>query len=63
MTSLSCGNMRFSDTCPAETPQLIKKKICSIDYVGGITRCAKTVVIGLLEAAPQIGEIKKKISM
>ena len=40
-TTLSYGNMRFSGTRPAETPQLIKMKFCTIDYVGKITRCAK----------------------
>jgi hypothetical protein len=56
-TTLSYANMRFSATCPAETPQPIKMKFCTIDYVGEITRCAKMVGIGWLEAAPQIGEI------
>jgi hypothetical protein len=40
-TTLSYGNIRFSGTCPAETPQPIKMKIFTIDYVGEITRCAK----------------------
>ena len=40
-TTLSYGNMRFSGTCPAETPQPIKMKFCTIDYVGELTRCAK----------------------
>jgi hypothetical protein len=37
-TMLSYGNMRFSGTCPAETPQQIKMKFCKIDYVGEVTR-------------------------
>jgi hypothetical protein len=36
-TTLSYGNMRFSGTCPAEIPQLIKMKFCTINYVGKIT--------------------------
>jgi hypothetical protein len=32
-TTLSYENMRFSSTCPAENPQPIKMKFCSIDYV------------------------------
>jgi hypothetical protein len=51
--ALSYGNMRFSRTCPAETPQLIKMKFCTIEYVGKITRCAKMVGIGWLGAASQ----------
>jgi hypothetical protein len=42
-TTLSYGNMRFSGTCPAETPQPIKMKFCKTDYLGKATRCAKTV--------------------
>jgi hypothetical protein len=56
-TTLSYGNMRFSGTCPAETPQLMKMKFCTIDNVGKVTRWAKIVGISWLEAAPQIGEI------
>jgi hypothetical protein len=40
-TKLSYGNMWFSGTCPAETPQPIKMKLCTIDNVGKVTRCAK----------------------
>ena len=40
-TTLSYGNMRFSAIRPAETPQPIKMKFCTIDYVGELTRCAK----------------------
>ena len=40
-TTLSYGNMRFSGIRPAETPQPIKMKFCTIDYVGGLTRFAK----------------------
>ena len=40
-TTLSYRNMRFSGTCPAETPQPIKMKFCTIDYVGALTRGAK----------------------
>ena len=40
-TTLSYGNMRFSGIRPAETPQPIKMKFCTIDYVGELTRCAK----------------------
>jgi hypothetical protein len=40
-TTLSYGNMRFSGTCPAETPQPTKMKFCTINYVGEITRFAK----------------------
>jgi hypothetical protein len=40
-TTLSYGNMRFSGTCPTETSQPIKMKVCTTDYVGKITRCAK----------------------
>ena len=40
-TTLSYGNMRFSGIRPAETPQPIKMKLCTIDYVGELTRCAK----------------------
>jgi hypothetical protein len=40
-TTFSNANMRFSGTCPAETPQPINKKFCTIDYVGKVTRCAK----------------------
>jgi hypothetical protein len=40
-TALYFANMRFSGTCPAETPQPIKMKFRTIDYVGEITRCAK----------------------
>jgi hypothetical protein len=54
---LSYGNMRFSGICPTETPQLIKMKFCTIDYVGEVMQCGKIVGIGWLEAAPQIGEI------
>jgi hypothetical protein len=32
-TTLSHGNMRFSCTCPAETPQPIKMKFCTTDNV------------------------------
>jgi hypothetical protein len=39
-TTFSYGNMRFSGTCPAETPQPIKMKFCTIDYVGEVTQCA-----------------------
>jgi hypothetical protein len=57
MTTLSYGNMRFSDTCLAETPQLIKIKFRSIDYVGKIIHdVPKMAGISWLEAAPQIGE-------
>jgi hypothetical protein len=56
-TTLSYGNMRFSGTCPAETPQLIKMKFCTIYYVARLCNVPKTVGIGWLEAAPQIGEI------
>ena len=34
-------HIRFSGTYPAETPQPIKMKFCTIDYVGELTRCAK----------------------
>jgi hypothetical protein len=40
-TTLSYGNMRCSGTCPAETPQPIKMKFCTIDYVDEVTRCAE----------------------
>ena len=40
-TTLSYGNMRFSGTCPVETPQPIKMKVCKIDYVGELTGRAK----------------------
>ena len=40
-TTLSYGNTRFSGACPAETPQPMKMKFCTIDYVGEVTRCAK----------------------
>jgi hypothetical protein len=40
-TTLSYGNMRFSGTCPADTPQPIKMKYCTIGYVGKTTRCVK----------------------
>jgi hypothetical protein len=40
-TTLSCRNMRFSGTYPAETPQPINMKFCTIEYVGKVTRCAK----------------------
>jgi hypothetical protein len=40
-TTLSYGNMPFSGTCPAETPQPIMIKFCTIDYVGDVTRYAK----------------------
>jgi hypothetical protein len=40
-TTLSYGNMRFSGTCQAETPQPIKMKFCTIDEVGEVTRCSK----------------------
>jgi hypothetical protein len=46
--------MRISGTCPAEIPQPIKMKFCTIDYVGDMP---KMIAIGWLEAAPQIGEI------
>jgi hypothetical protein len=49
--------MQFSGTCPAETPQPIKMKFCTIDYAGKFTDVPKMVGIGLLEAAPQICEI------
>jgi hypothetical protein len=39
--TLSYANMRFSATCPAETPQPIQMKFCMIDYVGEVTRCAE----------------------
>jgi hypothetical protein len=56
--SRSYGNMRFSVTCPAETPQLIKMKFCTIWLRRrGYTRRAKMVGISWLEMAPQIGEI------
>jgi hypothetical protein len=35
------GNMRLSGTCPAETPQMIKMKTRTIDYVGKVTRRTK----------------------
>ena len=41
-TTLSCGNMRFSGIRPAEIPQPIKMKFCTIDYVGELTGCAKS---------------------
>jgi hypothetical protein len=56
-TTLSYGNMRFSVTCPAETPQLIKIKFCTIDYIAWLRNVSKMVSIGWLAAAPQIGEI------
>jgi hypothetical protein len=31
MATLSYGNIRFSGTCPAETPQPITVKFCTID--------------------------------
>ena len=37
---------------PAETPQPIKMKFCTIDYVDEIRRYAKMVGIGWLGAAP-----------
>jgi hypothetical protein len=40
-TTLSYGNMPFSGTCPAETPQPIKMKFCTIDNAGKVTRCTK----------------------
>jgi hypothetical protein len=40
-TRLSYGNMRFSGSCPAKTPQLIKMKFCTIDNVGEVSRCTK----------------------
>jgi hypothetical protein len=45
--------MRFSGICPAETPQPINMKFCTIDYVGELTPCAKNG----LGAVPQIDEI------
>ena len=35
------GNMQYSGARPAETPQPIKIKFCTIDYFGELTRCAK----------------------
>jgi hypothetical protein len=52
--TLSYGNMRFSGIYPAEIPQPIKMKFCTIDNVSNVP---KMVGIGWLEAAPQIGEI------
>ena len=40
-TTLSYGNMRFSGTRSAETPQPIKTKFPTIDKVGKLTRCTK----------------------
>ena len=37
----SYGHMRYSDARPVETPQPIKMKFCTIDYVGELTRCTK----------------------
>jgi hypothetical protein len=55
MTTLSHGNMQFSDNC--QTLQLINMKFCTIDYVGKIIcDVAKMVGIVWLGAAPQIGE-------
>jgi hypothetical protein len=36
-TTLPSENMRFSGTCPAETPQPINMKFCTIDFVGKLT--------------------------
>jgi hypothetical protein len=51
-TTLSYGNMRFSGTCPAETPQSIKMKFCKIDYVDEVTRCAKNGYNRLIGGGP-----------
>jgi hypothetical protein len=37
-TTLSYVNIRFSGTCPAETPQPIYMKFCTSDHVGKFTR-------------------------
>jgi hypothetical protein len=52
MTTLSYGNMRFSGTCPAETPHPIEMKFCTIDYVGDIMRFAKNGCNGLAGGGP-----------
>ena len=51
-TSLSYGNMRFSGSRPAETPQPIKMKFCTTDYVGELTRCAKNYLNRLAGGGP-----------
>jgi hypothetical protein len=40
-TKLSYGNMRFSGTCPAETPLSIKMKFCTSDCISKFAWCAK----------------------
>ena len=44
--------MRFSGMPPAETPQPIKMKFCTIDYVGELTRCAKNCCNRLAGGGP-----------
>jgi hypothetical protein len=49
--------MRFSGTCPAEAPQPIKMKFCTIDMSARLRDVPKMVGIGWLEAAPQTVDI------
>ena len=44
--------MRYSGTCPAETPQLIKMKFCTINYVGELTWCTKNGCNRLARGGP-----------
>jgi hypothetical protein len=41
MTTLYYGNMRFSGTCPAETPRPIRMKFCMIDFLSEATQFVK----------------------
>ena len=59
-TTLSYGKMRFSGTCPAETPEPIIMKFCIITSARDYAMCQKMVGIGWLGTAPQIGEIQPK---
>jgi hypothetical protein len=54
-TTLSYANMPFSGACPAETPQPINMKFCTIDYVGEVTRCAKNRCNRLAGGGPTDG--------
>jgi hypothetical protein len=51
-TTLSYGNMRFSGTCPAETPRPIKIKFSTIYNVDEITRFAKNGCNRLARGGP-----------
>jgi hypothetical protein len=56
------GNTRFSGTRRTKAFRSIDKKFCIVDYVDGITDCAKLVAADRLGAAPTMCEIYADVS-